>query len=378
MAPIPLFSILTALVCAACGSSASNHAGAPGATVPARLSIARATDLGPLPQPPPIVGRDGGMSALFADRSVWVFGDTVYREPSQQLSMVSSTWSWTRDLDASDGIEFVQPFAAEKSPIPLLELSPAEQKFNDEHSRRQCRVEPCGVAWALWPSGLIADPAGGQALLFYGRLLVGPEPLQFSRVEHFIAGWECWERPAARAAPTGGLPTAMFGNGEPGFGAALFTEGDLLYAYGCSGGDGLRKPCFLARVPFEAALDRSAWKFFSMGGWTSELANAAPVFDGNGILSVAYNRYLSAYLAVYTPPLSNRVLMRTAPRPEGPWSNPIEAFATATPARLWVYDAQAHHEFERDDGRFVYVTYTVVTSEEASAMRLVEVELDRD
>jgi hypothetical protein len=135
----------------------------------------------------------------------------------------------------------------------------------------------------------------------------------------------------------------------------------------------------LARVPFANILNRGSWQYYSGStNWTSELGNAVPVFEGNDILSVAYNQYVSAYIAVYAPPLSIRVVMRTAPRPEGPWSNPIDAFATETPADLWVYDAQAHRELERDAGRIMYVTYTLVTGEQTSEMLLVEIELDRD
>ena len=98
--------------------------------------------------------------------------------------------------------------------------------------------------------------------------------------------------------------------------------------------------------------------------------------DANDVLSVAYNAHLHAYVAFYAKPMENQILLRTAPAPEGPWSEPRVAFATRKPARLWVYDGLAHPEFERESGRIQYLTYSL-TTEGGSEVRLVEVELSR-
>ena len=94
------------------------------------------------------------------------------------------------------------------------------------------------------------------------------------------------------------------------------------------------------------------------------------------MLSITYNRHLRAYWAVYAKPLANRVLISTAPSPEGPWSPPTAAFDTLKPHQLWVYDALAHPEFERENGRIKYITYSLRTAS-GSQMRLVELELAR-
>ena len=48
----------------------------------AAASVVNATDLGPIPTNPDILGRDGGYSALFMGQSVWLYGDTFLASPN--------------------------------------------------------------------------------------------------------------------------------------------------------------------------------------------------------------------------------------------------------------------------------------------------------
>ena len=72
---------------------------------------------------------------------------------------------------------------------------------------------------------------------------------------------------------------------------------------------------------------------------------------------MSWNPWLGKYLAVYTLGLTNRVMMRTAFRPEGPWSEPVEAFVGAPTEGAFNYAAFEHPELAREDGRVVTITY---------------------
>ena len=124
-------------------------------------------------------------------------------------------------------------------------------------------------------------------------------------------------------------------------------------------------------------LDRSAWSYYAgNGSWSSQIGDAVIVFTGDNILSVAWNSYLRRYLAVYSAPFSQNVMMRTAPNPEGPWSDELIAFTAMQPAQGNVYDAHAHPEYDVNDGQIVYVTYSRSTPAPfSSEMRLVSIEL---
>ena len=340
--------------------------------------VLRATDLGILPNPRVISGRDGGYSGVFAGRSVWPYGDTSFQRTSGEGHMASNTWAFSDDVDASDGIRFTFPVDQAGDPALFLTYTPAEHDYNVAHAGERCRAEPCQARWALWPLTIVPDPARARALIFYTKMHALPGEFNFRCEGRGIALWSHFD--AARARPPqngfGGEAELMFRGNEPNFGSAAVVEGEMLYVYGCDTLQG-KKLCRLGRVPLVQALDRRAWQYFVNGAnWTNDLGAASVVMEGNDVLSVAYNRHLRAYVAIYAKPLANQVLLTTAPRPEGPWTQPVVAFDTLKPEQLWVYDALAHPELERENGRIQYVSYSR-RSGAGSEMRLVEMELAR-
>ena len=79
----------------------------------------------------------------------------------------------------------------------------------------------------------------------------------------------------------------------------------------------------LTSAPLERALERDAWRYWSGAGWSPDAASASELFHGAPIMSVHFNAYLGAYVAVYSAPLSDDVVLRTAPSLSGPWSEPL-------------------------------------------------------
>ena len=132
-----------------------------------------------------------------------------------------------------------------------------------------------------------------------------------------------------------------------------------MYLYGCDKIEGSRFGCRVARVPSDGLHERSAYEFWDGSGWNPDIERAVFALDGpNGGLSVSWNPWLHRYLAVYLAGYSNEVLMRTAERPEGPWSAPVVAFRGVPPAARGVnYGAFEHPELSSDGGRDLVVTY---------------------
>jgi hypothetical protein len=98
--------------------------------------------------------------------------------------------------------------------------------------------------------------------------------------------------------------------------------------------------------------------------------------SGDNILSVAWNNYLQQYVAVYSAPFSQKVMMRSSHYPEGPWSSEVTAFTAMQPASGNVYDAHAHPEYDADGGQTIYVTYSRSTPAPfSSEVRLVAITL---
>lgn len=357
------------------GGGAGGSNGGGGAVPPVHFRVASVRDLGELDRDPVVLARDGGASAVFDGRSVWMYGDTLF-DVGHGFSGQSNSFTSTDDFDARSGIDFPRSGTA-TSPAPLLLETEAERAFNAAHALSNCQAEPCGARWALWPQSLVVDAARRRALVFYTKVYAKVELLDFRSAGDFIAVWDDVRGPPPdrRTDLETGEPPVVFAEGERSFANARVIKGETLYAYGCENRD-LSKACRVARVPIGRALEPNAWSYYvGNDTWGSDAAAAVPVIDGNDIMSVAYNRYLGAYLAVYSPPLTNVVMMRTAPRPEGPWSDAVRAFATRVPTELWVYDSQAHPEYEEERGRVQYVTYSLSIGTLRSQMRLVRVEL---
>ena len=173
----------------------------------------------------------------------------------------------------------------------------------------------------------------------------------------------------------------FFAEDRDGFGSAAVLVGEDLYVYGCEmlAGD-IVKPCRLARVLLADILDREAWAFYAGDGdWSADIGDAAVVFYGNNMMSVFYNEYIGQYMTIYSQPMDTRVVLRTAPSPAGPWSEPLDVFIAepAVSSKGWIYDALAHPQYAEGGGQTIYITYTRQTGPAASEMRQIAVVLEK-
>jgi len=352
---------------------------------PAGLTVVKTTDLGPIVTNPDILGRDGAYSALFQGYSVWLYGDTFLANPNAEgFGLISDTWSYTTDLNAQDGITgFQERLDSAGAPTMILQLTANELAFNLAHNGNPCQEQPCGARWALWPSSIVTDPSSNQALVFYMLVSAQPGNFNFQAVGNSIALWQNFQqlpqRPTFNPPIVVGHPDLMFNENEPDFGTAALINSGTLYVYGCgTPANGADKGCRLAKVDSASAQNRSAWTFYAGNGtWSPQLSDAISVFNGSSIVSVSWNSFLLQYVAVYSPPFSQNVMMRTAPSPEGPWSKEVLAFVAKQPVSGNVYDAHAHSEYDLNGGETIFVSYSRATGEFTSEVRLVSVQLQR-
>ncbi|WP_437967859.1 DUF4185 domain-containing protein [Sorangium sp. So ce260] len=363
---------VAALLCVGCGADAPE----------ARVRAVR--DLGALAFEPSIRGRDGGYSARWGDRSVWVFGDTTLEIPGAGgSSWRSSTFCSTDDLDASDGLSsLTEPLDASGAPAEFVPFTEEELAFNLAHFGPQAEEtceEDCGARYALWPGPIVADEATGRALVFYSKLMARPGAFNFDALGSSIAVWGALDAPLARpeVRPGATEPTLLFGADEPSLTAAALVRDGMLYAYACAC-SGLTCPCLVARAPLGEATERGAWRFFSDDSWVEGHDEAEPIMAGAPMMSVHWNEHARRYIALYSEPVSSEISLRTAPAPEGPWSDSeVVLTAEAPPApEAWPYAGLGHAELAREGGRVEYVTYFRETGFLEGEIRLVELELE--
>lgn len=133
---------------------------------------------------------------------------------------------------------------------------------------------------------------------------------------------ETWTVPRTGIRPSwfNSVPGVPFIWGDQNFqmGAYLRHDG-YVYAYGTGAGRGGMP--FLSRVSENAVADKSAYEYYTPLGWLRGLPFLAVqvVWAPGSEMSVAWNDYLKKFVMLYTNTLSN-VVMRTADKPEGPWS----------------------------------------------------------
>lgn len=342
--------------------------------------VARAVDLGAIEQNPVIQGRDGGYSALVWDRSIWIYGDSILAQEGEDGSAWRhNTWSHTPDLDAADGLTgFAEATDALGAPHELFVQTEVERAFNQAHRGPDCQEQPCGARWALWPGPMVWDEARQRALIVYTKIYGEPGEWNFHGVGIGIAVWEGIDQPVQRPVvrPEAEHPTLLWSEKEVNLGSAAVVDGEMLYLFGCHGTD---KSCKLGRAPLASVHSIDAWQYYAGSDrWSPEADDAIGLFNAMDMTSVHWNDYLRAFVAFYSPPFDNRVMMRTAPALTGPWSLPMHAFDTRAPMDdpdQFAYSGLGHAELQADGGRVEYVSYYRATRPWFGEIRLVRVEL---
>jgi hypothetical protein len=312
--------------------------------------VSSVRESGTVPNPPGATGRDSGMSVKFGAHSVWLFGDTFFSDASSDgYHWRSSTWSWTDDLTTwSHALDLAG------KPLQLLPHTRDEQAFDDAHNGTPCPAQTgCGARHTPWPMGVVlVDPASGAAWVPYTMMVTEPGgPYAFKSRGMGLAQWASPGEAAVRPQPQ-----PLFGADEPSPGAGgLIVDGDMLL-YACLGSG---NPCTLARVPVAKALERRAWTFWDGSAYVADWHSAKTVFTAAPYVTVAFNTYLGKYTAWYMTPLDDTIWLRTADRPEGPWSG-AQKVGTGAPSQdpqNWDYALVAHPEFDKQNGRVVTLSY---------------------
>ncbi len=139
-----------------------------------------------------------------------------------------------------------------------------------------------------------------------------------------------------------------------------------------------QKPIEPQRLRSLWALDHEAWRYYRGNGlWTADATRAVEVMQASPLLSVHWNAHLRRYVSVSNVTLADGIELRTAPRPEGPWSAPQMIARGAAPPRggLHNWAALAHPELSRDGGRVEYVSYRHPIGDFDHEIRLMEITL---
>lgn len=342
----PLVFCCAVVLLAACDSEPS------GPGTPVTPVVASATELGPIGAPPNVTARDAGISARVGDRVFWLFADTIFNPASVDGTNGRSSTAAYAPLGSP--LATTEPTDARGAPAQAVPFTADEAAYNAANA-------PTRVA--LWPGGILPTPTG--ALAFNHKLIVRPGLFDYEHRGVEMAEFGAGETVGTRAG-------TLFTPAEPLFLSPLVSDG-YVYLYGLVVIDGSRG-IGVARAPLAQVRDRSAYRTWDGSAWSASLATAATLFTSvPGAVSVSWNAHLGRFIAVSSFALSNRVVMRTAERPEGPWSTPQDLFTGMTPGDGVDYAGEQHPELAEDGGRVIYVSYYRPESFLRGALRLVRV-----
>ena len=305
------------------------------------LAVASVRDIGVVRMPPKLVGRDGGNSGLIGGKVLWVFGDTFWSFAAADGATFRTNTAAL--ADPSLPLETTEPTDTKGAPAQFIPFTVAEKQFNDSTGKPDDRI-------ALWPGSVVPSANGG--VVFYIKLHVRGS-LNYDFLGSGIARVTAGSTTATRD------PGLLFGPTEPHFNLAMLTS-DYLYVYGDLTGNSANFG--VGRVAQQDVGTRSAYRFWNGTDWVADVTKIASVFtNAPGGASVSYNPYLKQYVAAHAGILSKSIFLRTARRPEGPFSAPIEAFVGLDPGSGGGFAANyaglEHPELSKEGGKILAVTY---------------------
>jgi hypothetical protein len=295
-------------------------------------------------------GRDAGNSGQVGNRIVWIFGDTL--TPS---GLRTATAGWAR---GDNPFHLEEAVDRRNSPYAFFPFAANEQAFNEAHTEppaccleyescphtnRYCECPPatdCATRIAIWP-GDVFEVSPGEAIAYYDSFIIGAAPYDFERLGTGLARFREGDSVAQRVLGTDGQPLSIFTAEEPGFTTGVLVperSGPMLYLFATTDPVACNIDVIASRVPLAQASDRNAYTFWNGSSWVADLAEAKPILDDveGGLGSVMWNDYLGSYLSGTSGLCTggSKFYMRTAPRPQGPWSEPVKidlAALAATP-----------------------------------------------
>ncbi|MFC7531782.1 hypothetical protein [Actinoplanes sp. GCM10030250] len=361
--------------------------GPPAVAAPSGVVVVSATEQGILTSTPgTIVARDVGASTRLNGQIRWVFGDTLFTRSSgtpqnpaddwrsathATSPLVANPWRLTDVIDSATGV-----------PHQLLPYTSEELAYN------RASGDP-GDRRAVWPTSIIARD-NTRAQIIYSEMQIRPEnELAYTNLGVGIADFTAGRTAATRSGLLFTGTDFRFGSSGGLYDSATTT----LYLYDCYNRAAFDYPCRLARVSLRNSAGAIDWNRTKIKNnyraavratdgavsWTADLTRANEIVQGSATgWSVAWNPGLSKYVAVLNVPLTSRIELRTAPAPEGPWSDPLAVLPGQAPTCFptWLicadYAVQQHPELAVNGSgtSTIYLTYARPMYSAASPFRL--------
>lgn len=323
-------------------------------------------DEGPLGPEPPGLAVTGAepfpaMNALFDRTEGWIGADGVHSLPlgdGETLWLFSDTWVGAvrdgkrQDATIVNNTAAIQRGRAEDATVRFVVCG------EDVNEPRALITPADGKGWFWLQAGAMVN--GGLAV-FLSQIEKTADPgvFGFRQVGQWLGTiGNPQDDPLSWRVEQKRLPHGIYTDTRIlSFGAALLRRGDMLYIYGTDEDihpTARDRYLIAARVPVARVAEFTAWEFLHAGTWQPDFWKSSRLVPNMASdCSVGYLAERRQYVLVYTEGgLSERILIRTAPEPRGPWSEAVVAYhcpEARWDPRIFCYNARAHPVFSSGD-----------------------------
>ncbi|KAK9450081.1 uncharacterized protein V1518DRAFT_412940 [Limtongia smithiae] len=294
--------------------------------------------------------RDIGCSGLFNGIPIFLFGDTfTFNNNGQMINLKTSTAArgdpqnptrstyWETDREGKPA-QFV-PFTGGEWEFNKAKQGGGKERYYVWTFSKIAEVSP-GKGWMFFPKGRTQSQNMGDNLHFGVQLAsveTGPNGLP---VVKRIMGDPLW--------PTGEVSWGSFDT---------IVVNDWVYLYG--GKDG---HTYICRFPRNAdPREKGKYQFWvKPGKWSSQPGDYAQMFWKLQSGTVFWSEFYNCFILVgCTGWADNRIIMRSAPRPEGPWTGDSVLHQLEKPKSGFNYCMNAHPwGFPESHGGQLLVSWT--------------------
>jgi len=299
------------------------------ACVSASVTVTSVVSLGNQSDPhlaPTYPSRDGGAVGSLGGKIVWFWSDTTYTKNGAFAGFYGNTGAYGT---AGNPLLLNGP---QQQAIPFTSQ---EQAFNNAHSNNPRVV--------LWPKSGVIETSAGVGVIFVPKGYWGstsdPTPNRGIVVANVTIG-------ANGPVVTRLSDTPIFPDGTPSYGSvAAAKDSNYLYLYSADKIDTYTSATYLARVPLSSATTKSSFQYYNAA--TKTWGSVAPAtsdkskaiftttfgIDGN----VFYSSYLKQWILIFNYRADGKVNLRSAPAPEGPWSQDTLLYTPPPSSVSYIY-----------------------------------------
>jgi hypothetical protein len=294
-------------------------------------------------------GGDGVFSVrLDSDSILWLFGDTFIGDVKNgqhvNAVLVNNTIAiQTGRKPSPDDIKFFYGKSAPDKPEALV-------KPQD------------GIGW-YWPYHGVRTEEGLFLFLIQVNRAEGPSGFDFKLVATWLVKVPNPDDPPDRWRFI--QEKIPWSHENRLFGSSILVKGEECFIYGTveettKGLPG--KKMILAKAPLIQINDFGRWRFYSRGEWLKEADGAEFIAENvANEFSVSFQPGINRYLLVYTKDsLSEDIVFRLAPKPHGPWSEPVLVYRCPEAkwdSKVFCYAAKGHPELSQSPEELLF-TYT--------------------